>query len=281
MTFETAVRSFLVAVDAAVGVLLYRLARRLGRPTPVAAAALYLANPMAIWISAAQAQFDNVMMFFLLLALWFDGRRGEGDPPRWDSLLALAASIGVKQAAAFHPILWFRGPRRWRALLPWLLVAAAFVPFAAQAGAIRDRVLLYRTVPRSFGFSEFVLYDSRWARPVTLAACAAAALAAWALRDRERCRASLFVFLVLLVFAPGFGIQYLVWPIALGALYGGTGFWLTTAAGLLWTDVGGAWSRLGGVNQFGGQFLWLALVFWLLREARALGLWRSLLSPRS
>ena len=280
--FFAAVRATLVAVDVAVAAVLYRLARRLGTPTPLAAPALYLANPIAIWVSAAQGQFDGAMVLLLLLALLLDrGARPEGESPRWTAMLSLAGAIGLKQAAAFHPILWFRGRRRWRAVVPWLLVALSFAPYLAQSRAIRDHVLLYRTVPRSFGFSELVLAESAWAAPVALAACAAAAASAWMLRNREPARASLFVFLALLVFAPGFGIQYLVWPIALGCLFPGAGLWLATAAGLLWTDVGGAWSRIPGVNQFGGQLLWLSLVYWALREARALGLWPSLFSPRA
>ncbi|MGE5414456.1 MAG: hypothetical protein ACM3NW_09795 [Syntrophomonadaceae bacterium] len=280
--FFAAVRATLVAVDVGVAALLYRLARRLGHPEPLGPAALYLANPIAIWVSAAQGQFDDLMILFLLLALLLDrGVRSPEESPRWSAMLSLAASIGIKQAAAFHPILWFRGRHRWRAALPWVLVALSFAPYAAQVPAIRDHVLFYRTVPRSFGFSEIVLAESAWAAPVALAACAAAAASAWTLRNRDPVRASLFVFLVLLVLAPGFGMQYLVWPIALGCLFPSAGLWLATAAGLLWTDVGGAWSRIPGVNQFGGQLLWLSLVYWTLREARARGLWPSLFAPRA
>jgi hypothetical protein len=280
--FETVARGFLVAVDVAVAAVLHRLARRLGHPAPLEPAALYLANPVAVWVCAGQAQFDNLTMLFVLLAVVLDaGAESDERRPGWGAMVSLAGAIGVKQAAAFHPILWFRGPRRGRALLPWLLVALSFAPYLAQARAVRNHVLLYRTVPRSFGFSELVLYESRWALPVTLAACAAAVAAAWALRDREKARASLFVFLVLLVFAPGFGLQYLVWPIALGSLFPGAGLFLTTSAGLLWTDLGGAWSRVPGVHQFGGQLLWLALVFWTIREARALDLWPRRRAPGS
>jgi hypothetical protein len=271
--FETVLRSFLIVIDLAVATVLAQLAGRLRSATPGAAAALYLANPVVIWVSAAQAQFDNLVVLFLLIALLADRPRpGAEESPSWMSMGSLALSIGLKQITAFHPILWLRG-RRWRrALLPWALVAAVFIPYASHARAIRDHVLLYRSVPRSFGFSELVLFDEKWLIPLALAAFAATAWTAWALRTREKCRSSLLLFLVLLVFAPGFGLQYLVWPLALGALFGGPGFWMTTAAGLLWTDVGAPWSRLSGVNQFGGQLLWLSLVFWALREARSTGL---------
>ncbi len=280
-SFETVLRSFLIMTDLAVAAALARLAGRLRAVTPGVAAALYLANPVVIWVSVAQAQFDNLVVLFLLIALLADRSRPGEEAPRWTSMGSLAVSIGLKQITAFHPILWLRGPRWRRALLPWALVAAAFIPYAASARAIRDHVLLYRSVPRSFGFSELVLFDERWLIPLAALGMGATAWTAWALRAKEKCRSSLLLFLVLLVFAPGFGLQYLAWPLALGALFGGAGFWLTTAAGLLWTNVGGPWSDLAGVNQFGGQLLWLCLVFWAVHEARGIGLFDAKRTPAS
>ena len=270
--FEDVLRSFLIVTDLAVAAVLARLAARLRSVTPGVAATMYLTNPVVIWVSAGQAQFDNLIVLFLLIALLADRPRADDPGPRWTSVGSLAISIGIKQITAFHPILWLRGPHWRRALLPWALVAALFVPYARDARAIRDHVLLYRSVPRSFGFSELVLFDERFSLPLSLTAVAMMASTAWILRKREKCRSSLLLFLVLLVFAPGFGLQYLVWPLALGALFGGPGLWLTTAAGMLWTNVGAPWSDLVGVNQFGGQLLWLCLVLWALREARLTGL---------
>ena len=282
--FDGLLRALLLVADAAVAAVLYRLAGRVGSVTPWAAAALYLANPITIWVSAVQAQFDNIFILFLLLALLVDTRGREKpatgqrpDPDRglsWSSAICLAASIGFKQVTAFHPILWFQGPRRWRAILPWLIVSVTFLPYRNHTRAILDHVVLYRSVPRSYGFSELVLFDDRWAVPVAIASCVAAAVAAWVLRRAERCRSSLFLFLVLLVFAPGFGLQYLVWPIALGALFGGLAFWLATAAGLTWALGSEGWVALHGASQFGAQLVWLCLVLWLLQQARALGLLR-------
>ncbi len=281
VSLPAVVRSLLIAADVAVAAVLFRLVGRVpGGVRPWAAAALYLGNPMVIWVCAVQAQFDNLVILFLLLALAASDRASSREEkPRWSAMLSLAASIGFKQVTAFHPILWFQGPRRWRALLPWLLVAASFVPYAAHARAIRNHVLLYRTVPGSYGLSELVLLDARWALPVSLAALAGTTAAAWALRGKERCRSSLFLFLVLLVFAPGFGSQYLVWPLALGSVFGGPLMWLTTGAGLLWTLVVNNRISVPGVTQFGGQLLWLCLAGWAMREARALELFGR--SPRA
>ncbi|MEP6769260.1 MAG: hypothetical protein ABJC61_11360 [Acidobacteriota bacterium] len=281
VSFPALVRSLLIGIDAGVAAVLFHLARRVpGAVAPWTAAAAWLANPMVIWVCSVQAQFDGIVLLFLLLALAAGASppsREEG--PRWSAVLALAASIGFKQVTAFHPILWFEGRRRLRALVPWLLVALTFAPYAAHARAILDHVLLYRTVPGSYGLAELVLWDARWALPVSLAALAGTAAAAWALRGKERCRSSLFLFLVLLVLAPGFGSQYLVWPLAVGALFGGPLLWVTTSAGLFWTLAVNRWISVSGAAQFGGQILWLCLILWGVREARALNLFAQ--SPRA
>ncbi|MGH9399789.1 MAG: hypothetical protein ACRD00_05440, partial [Thermoanaerobaculia bacterium] len=220
LSFAGLTRSLLSAGDLALAALVFSLARRTGAVRPWPAAALVAANPVLIWASSVQGQFDNLSTLLLLAALSAATTR------RAAPLLFL--SMAVKQVTAVHPILWLR---KRADVMPVLAaygaVAALFLPYAGQARAIRDHVLLYRAVPRSYGFSEFVLDDARWALPVTLAALAAASAAAWLLRFHEPVRASLFVFLVLLFFAPGLGSQYFVWPLALGSLFGGSGYALT------------------------------------------------------
>ena len=140
-----------------------------------------------------------------------------------------------------------------------------FIPFAREWRSIRDNVLLYRGVPRSYGLSELVLFDDRWATPVGLLAFAAGLLTAWRLRDDpDLVRASLVLFLVLLVFAPGFGTQYAVWPLTLGALSAGAGYFLCTVTTMAWTL--GSHYGIPGSGRWMGHVVWLSFVFWLVRE---------------
>ena len=261
LSFVGLTRSLLAGVDLACAAFLYRLARRVGGLKPRTAAALWLWNPVGIWVSSVQGQFDNLSVFFLLLALLAVSTRGAAP--------LLLLSIAVKQVTAVHPLLWLR---RRADTVPVLAVyagaAALLLPYASQWRAIRDHVLLYRAVPRSYGFSEFVLYDQRWAPAVGLVALLAACAAAWMLRFHEPARASLFVFLVLLFFAPGLGSQYFVWPLVLGALFGGVGYALTTAAALTWTL--GSHFAVPGSGRFFGHLAWLSVAFWGVREGRVL-----------
>jgi len=165
-----------------------------------------------------------------------------------------------------HPILWFNRVRnRATLLLPYLLTAALFIPFAREWRSIRDNVLFYHGIPRSYGLSELVLFDDRWSAPVGLLAFAAGFTAAWRLRnDPDLVRASLVLFLVLLVFAPGFGTQYGVWPLTLGALTAGTGYFLCTVTTMAWTL--GSHYGIPGSGRWMGHLVWLSFLFWLVRE---------------
>ncbi|MBC8647013.1 MAG: hypothetical protein H7X85_07605 [Thermoanaerobaculia bacterium] len=271
LSLSETVRSALLLSDLATAVLLFRIAGRRRGVAPWTAAALFLANPVGIWVSSVQGQFDGLSLFFLLAAIAVSSPIPDG-AKRNHALfpaLLLAVSMMIKQVTALHPILWMRRKSAALAMLgAYLLVALLFLPYAAQWRAIARHVLLYRAVPRSYGLSELVLWDARWALPVSILALAAAAIAAWRLRFADYARGSLVVFLVLLFFAPGLGAQYLIWPLTVGALFAGAGYFAFTAAGTLW--ILGSHFGLPGSGRYMGHLVWLSVGFWLLREARAL-----------
>src|SRR5262249_16951940 len=121
-----------------------------------------------------------------------------------------------------------------------------------------------------------------WGAPkwVTTTIFIAAALAAVALLRRvEIVRASLMLFLVTLIFLPGIGRQYFVWPIALGSLFGGPGY-------LIYTVAAGGF-LIGSVFELSGHLkllpplyaIWGAAVIWLFLEVRRLRAGASAFSP--
>lgn len=272
LPFPAVVRCFLTLIDAGSACLLFRLVQRYGLArSPWMTAILFLANPVGIWVSAVQGQFDNLSIFFLLAAVCVSAPGcDQGRGPRLAGLY-LFLSIASKQVTALHPLLWLRRRRDPKEfLMPYILMVLFLLPYIGQWRAIRDAVLLYPSVPRSYGFSEWVLFDSRMARPVALMAFLAGVLAVWLVGRKELPRACLFLFLVLLFFAPGLGSQYFVWPLTFGVLYGGIGYWLCTACAVLW--IVGSHFGLPGSGQWVGHLVWLSVAFWAIREARALGL---------
>lgn len=259
LPFEAVTRSLLAGVDLGVAALVFLLARRAGRAAWTCAA-LYLANPVAIWVCSVQGQFDNVAVFFLLAALLAGSAKRSGP---W-----LFASMAAKQVTLVHPILWIRRKKDLLAVgLVYAAAAALFLPYWRQSRSILSHVVFYRSVPHSFGFSEWVLSDHRWAMPVGLTALLAAALCAWLLRFHDPVRSSLLVFLVLLFFAPGLGSQYLMWPLPFAALHPSWRALLFSVAAIAW--ILGSHYGVEGSGRWLGQLLWLSVALWGAGEIRA------------
>ncbi len=257
----------LLLTDAATALLVYRLARpRRSRSASALAALLFFANPVSILISSHHLQFDGIAILFLLVAIASTERAR--DLP---AAAALSLSLLVKHVAGLHPLLFRRRPG-WRGVVPvvfpYAVFGASFLPYLASWREIVERVLLYRGVTGNYGIEVLVLLPGvpDWAPVPIFVAAVAAAL--FFLQKVELARASLLLFLVVLVFAPGFGRQYCVWPIALGALFAGPGFFLYSAVagaflvGALFPAAQDAVPLPGWYGPFWAAIAWLA---WELR----------------
>lgn len=260
--------ALLLAADVATAFLVFVLARRRSAksPAPMFAALLFFANPVSILVSSSHLQFDGIAILFLLAAIFFSERAKDAS-----AAAALAVSLLVKHVAGLHPLLFRRRPGAKGLLpvvLPYAVFAASFLPYIGSWREIFQSVVLYRGLTGNYGIEAMVLLPGvpDWL-PVPIF-FAVAAVAIWKLRRVELARASLLLFLVVLVFAPGFGRQYCVWPIALGALFAGPGFYLyslVSAAflvGAIFPDVAAKVSLPGWYGPFWAALAWLA---WELR----------------
>lgn len=262
-----AVGLFLLAVDLATALVVYRLASSRHPPArSLLAALLFFLNPVSILMSSYHCQFDNLSILFLLLAIGWAER---GKTPAATG--ALAASLLAKHVTWFHPLLFARG-RGWRTAasfaLPYLVFFASFLPYAGSADGIRRHVFQHRGLTGYYGTEALLLLPGVPEWVPTVLFVLAATTAAILLRKVELRRASLWLFLVVLIFLPGFGGQYCVWPIALGALVGGPGYFLFTVvtSGFFWRIV----LRLDRVMEHlpGWYAPWWAAIAWLLMELR-------------
>jgi hypothetical protein len=275
LSLSTVLGGLLLVTDVATAWVLYVLAGRGHRGA--AAALLFFANPVSVIVTGHYLQFDNVAILFLLLAMLAARRLPEG---RASAVAALSASLLVKHVTAFFPLLFAggtgrRGLGRFAAALPYAVFAASFLPFWKSWPAIRANVVAYRGGTEAYGVGllRAVPAVPSWLpMALFLAAVAAAILIG---RKLELARAGLLLFIVMLLFTPGINEYYLVWPIALGSLFGGAGYAVYTlvTAGFL---IGGSLEGLGVENAHlpGWHGVWWSLVFWSLWDARR----RSILS---
>jgi hypothetical protein len=280
--FVVLVGLLLLAVDGAIGLLVYRLARsRWDETRSALAALLFFANPISILMSGYHCQFDNASILFLLLAISIE-RAGDGRGREIPVALSLSASVLFKHATWFHPLLFAR--RRGRSLmgflpavLPYFVFLASFLPYWRSWKSIWRHVFMHRGLSGYYGIEAIQLLpwmpQSGWFLTAIFVVAALAAVVRF--RRLERARACLLLFLTMLVFLPGFQGQYCVWPLALGALYPGPGYLLYTVAtgSFLTSIVLGLYRSLPWLP--GWYAPWWAAVFWLLWELRALSRERS------
>jgi hypothetical protein len=155
---------------------------------------------------------------------------------------------------------------------PYLVFATSFLPYAGALPAIVDRVVLYggrlsrRAVERPGGIQSFV---EPALPPLVLAGLLLAGIV-WAVfesRRRELTRACLLLFLVLLCLSPSWGVQYLVWPVALGALHPSAAYGVFTLAGALYHSAAPESLAIPWPLRPTPGGIWLAAAAWLVLEA--------------
>ena len=284
-----------LAGDVLAATLLYRHAQRSGSPEqalPLACAFLW--NPATLIITAYHGNTDPLMAALCLWAALLAAR----DRPL-SAALALGGAFNVKVVAlcsAGTPRSLRADPARLcRFALGFAIMSLPFVPAALTVGRpLVEHVFKYNSALAMWGFNLLLtdlleikhlgphlagakavfLADARYA---ILAAVAVATLVV-KLRGR-RCwvELSALAFCLSLVLAPGFGYQYLAWPVpllfvldwrraAITSLVGGVllgvlylHFWDGRVPATSWT---GVWPRFGVVWGF---VTWMQFVGWSWR----------------
>ena len=269
------ITSLLFLADAATAALVYRIGRGRGASAGRAAlaAALFFANPVSVVVSSLRGMFDAVAILFLLLSI---GLLERAPSRKAGAVAAMSASLLFKHVTWFHPLLLARrGRPRVRfvvALVPYAVFLASFLPFWGSRGRIVAQVFRYQGLSEPYGVDALRRRKGipTWGLP---ALCVAASLLAsfWLMRRGVALvRASLMLFLVLLIFLPGITPYYFVWPIALGALEPSAGFAVYTAVVTLFLIHSPDAIAVELAHLPGWSGPWWAAVFWLLWELRAL-----------
>jgi hypothetical protein len=209
---HSVIGALLLLTDLLTAAVLLRLSGR-------KAALLFFLNPVSIMASCHHVMFDNIAILFLLSGLASTSR-----PTGW-----LTASVVVKHVTGFHSLLLLRG---WRMLVPAGVFLASFLPFWSVRESVIERVFRYRSTPEEYGLVNLLRVGVPQSA-LSLMFFAAVITAVVLLRKVEAKRASLLLFLVMLVFLPGVAEYYFVWPIALGSIFGGAGYYVFSAVATL------------------------------------------------
>jgi hypothetical protein len=270
LPLHRAVGVILLLTDVATALVVYAIARRTSKERPelaAGAALLFFLNPVSVLATGHHNQFENVSILFLLVAILFAGAR----PVR--AVAALSGSLLVKHITWFHPLLFVRSRRREglhpiAGLVPYVVFALSFLPYWRTRQQMVRNVLGYRSMSETYGTAVLTEHGlvPQWVPSVLF--LVAAAVGVLAFRRLEVGRASLLLFLLLLLFLPGIAEYYLIWPIALGAVYRGAGFFVYT--GVVSAFFLGSPDGLAVPFEHfpGWHGVWFATLFWLMWELR-------------
>lgn len=232
--FEYLFKAPMILVDVVSGALLYRAYNQRGDVRAAQVFALFCCNPISILITAYHGNTDSLCAGLALLgAMLMDARR-----TFWSGL-ALAAAINVK----LIPILliaplWSCVRDRKAALLFFAGLSIGVVPFLPYLlehwNGFHEHVLAYRSSARNWGIT-YLLYTLGsmidvvgkgcrsiarfWMAQGHLAVLAWPAVLAGVQRYKRpgwsAQQLAAFTLLGFLVLTPGWGVQYLVYPVAL------------------------------------------------------------------
>lgn len=223
MHFFDTFRILTSVADLVTALALFVLGRRIGGETGVWLALVFFLSPASIFISAFHCNTDPIMVMFIVLALLATLAQR---PILAGLLIGLATGTKIIAFAAL-PLLLV-GLRGWKARA-WFLAAAAivgaivFVPPVVVSGWVVIRnVFGYTGWGGAWGIPLLArLADVRVPMtPVLLAALLALwAAEAWKRGEAARApRSTGLAFLLVLVLAPGFSVQYLHWILPYPAL---------------------------------------------------------------
>ena len=210
-----------VMADCVSAGALLAIGRRIGMTDPWWLPLFYFLSPVTIAITAFHCNVDATMVAFLLVALAFFVREQHAAAGA-----ALALAFASKIPAIFLLPFILVAARRawWRVLAAFAAVTLAiWTPVIASGGSIVLRnVFGWAGMSGSWGFpaianqiglnpvAQFYVAQGRWILLAALAILGGLFL----LRGRnDVLRVAPLLYLTVLFFAPGFGIQYLLWPL--------------------------------------------------------------------
>ena len=232
-------------------------------------------NPISILITAVHGQIDGFAIMFLITGILLYEKLGE---KRFLSKILLwffstAGGLLVKHHLVYQ--IWICLDKSFKSIKAKILLLAfsaiiflmLFIPywdFAQNTNGIINHVFLYPSRPSEYGFASCI---NGWYHMHSLFILSLFILPL-VLKKEDLISQCLLGILFFLVFTTGFGYQYFVLPIALGALRPSKGFFIYSIVGSFFFL--GSFKNVGIhlMSFIDFNLVWLTAIYWFIQEAR-------------
>lgn len=295
-------RTFISLFDVLTLLVLLSIAKK-NNISPNRTAIFFFLNPVSIMLSGYHAHFDNLAIFFLLLGVWyyFCSNLPYKKIITW---LVLTLGLIAKHILPFQTLLVFlfmyKKERSLKGIVLFgftvIVFLATFIPFYNTTDSryvINEYVFKYEGLPTISGITliidrlcpgceiggikSYTLYKYLFLISGVL-------FSFFLVSSKNIFRGLLLSILFFIVFTSARSAQYLILPIAVGALFPSKWFFLYTGAAALFLSV---FQIEVGISIYVKVFLlnivWLSSVFWFFSELieqypRAKKIYNSLIS---
>jgi len=270
LPFHFVVRLFLCCIDLlTLGVLLF--IANIRKLPPARTAILFYLSPVSFLVTGYHGQFENFAILMvltgILLYLWFAAR-----PVLRVALLWLFATAGmiVKHNVFYELIVCLHSSikRYWIKISLFVASVAIFlslfIPYwAAGRTGIIDNVFKYGSFSGTYGVTS--LFELPYLKYLFIAAMFLFPLV---LRNRDIIAQCLLGVLFFLTFTTGFAAQYLVLPVALGAIRPSKFLlFYTLTASVLFLGNDNI-TAIPGFHLLKLNVVWVAVICWFVSEMR-------------
>ncbi|MDQ3098181.1 MAG: hypothetical protein M3Q44_00335 [bacterium] len=282
LPFYFVIRAFISIIDLITLFVLLKIAA-LRHLSLLKVSVFYFLNPALIILSGFHGQFDNLALLFLLTGIYFY----ETKKKLFLTWVLITIGLITKHIILFPVIgFWVNAVRsRFKALsivgITSLVFLATFIPYWSSAKhEIVKNVFLYRSVEYRYGFGSMMQYNcgtcmvrTDWlpgnmglTQVYFFLFMAFFLLFVLLVRFKDTTRGVLAAILYFLTFTNGIGAQYMILPIAFGALFPTKWFILYSAIVTLFLIGTSDELHVVTFTIFNWDMVWIASCLWFISE---------------
>jgi len=274
LTYNFIIKAFLSGVDL-VTLFFLLLITKQEKISFIKTSLFFYLNPVSFLLTGYHGQFDNLAMLMVVIGI-YAYQRVMHRPVLRKIILCFFSLTGmlVKHIIFFEHLIClnFCFKRFWSKILLFIISIGVFfllfIPYWGQgAKGIVDNVFRYGSWSGLYGITS--LFGFPWLKYLFVVGLF---IFSFGQRDHDLCSRCLSGILFFLTFTTGFGPQYLMLPISLGALRPSLGFLLYSFACALFLLGYAGNVHMPFFHYFHHNIAWIASIYWFVSTQNKISL---------